>query len=644
MWGNSVADRETHREEEQVGYMNVRRIGQQAGIAVALAIGTWACHQKPLPDNPSTKPMVQPPPVSVAVPPPSTQPPAYDNICLQAQSDRVPVIMYHDVIAKRGKGSVWFDCTTAEFEQQMNWLVSQNAHAVSLDDLYKHLTTGEALPENAVVLTFDDNYQGFYDNAYPILKKLNFPCAMFVHTNYVGDKKSDHPKMDWATLKSLEAEKLVTIGSHTMSHPDDMTKLTADDQEKELSGAKAVLEQQLGHPIPYLAYPNGKQDKITKDLARKTGYKMAFTIDNGPAEGSPDILLVNRTIQTRLEKVWKECQDAKQFAPAAVVQFDLNPSAVKLEIAEYGGVKLGIVRGGSPTTHHSPVRQSVGQFITDVPGAVAGINGTFFADARLRGSDTTLIGPSQTPADATLVPDTAEDRLPRLVNRPVVLWGPKKIAIVPFQPGTMNSADPFKAFMPDYTELFMAGAWIVHAGTPRTTEEMDHYAAGDESDPRRRAFFGISESGEIMLGATLDVVSTEKMAEAAAAAGAKEAVLLDSGFSTSLCYDGKVIVSGHTSAGLVSRAVPHAIVLTGTLEPPSDPDVLDAFNKADSMIVPEGAPGSEMGATPSTTTHRRRGKKRKRTHATKKRESSGDASAPSAAPDTPPAADNPGTQ
>ena len=608
---------------------NVRRVGKLAGILLGFAVSTLACSETP----PPTPPAPTPPAVSIANPPIPVAPPAYDNICIQSQTDRVPVIMYHDVIAKRGKGSVWFDCTTEEFAQQMNWLVTQGAHVVSLDDLYKHLTSGDPLPDNAVVLTFDDNYQGFYDNAYPILKRLNYPSAMFVHTNFVGDKKSDHPKMDWDTLKKLDVEKLVTIGSHTQSHPDDMRKLPLDEQEKELSGAKEILERHMGHPVPYLAYPNGRQDNTTRDLARKTGYKMAFTIDNGPAEASPDILLVNRTIQTRLEKVWKECHDAKMYAPAAVAQFDLNPTPVKLEIAEFGGVRLGIVRGGSPTTHHSLVRQSVGQFITDVPGGVAGINGTFFADARINGADTTLIGPSQNPTDTTLVPDLAEDRLPRLINRPIVLWGPKKIAIVPFQPGTMNSPDPFKAFMPDYTELFLAGAWIVHAGVPRTTEEMEPFSAGDFSDPRRRAFFGITESGEIVLGASLDVVDTAKLATAAAAAGVKEAVLLDSGFSTSLCYNGKVMVSGHTSAGLASRAVPHAIVLTGTLEPPTDAEVLAAFDKADGMIIPPGAPGSETGPAPATTHHRR--KKRKRTHTTKKSNTDAPADTPAPAPDSP---------
>jgi pyridoxal phosphate enzyme (YggS family) len=48
---------------------------------------------------------------------------------------------------------------------------------------------------------------------------------------------------------------------------------------------------------------------------------------------------------------------------------------------------------------------------------------------------------------------------------------------------------------------------------------MEAYSARDFNDPRRRAFFGITETGEIVLGGTLDVVTTDKMATAAAEAG-----------------------------------------------------------------------------------------------------------------------------
>ena len=64
--------------------------------------------------------------------------------------------------------------------------------------------------------------------------------------------------MNWEQLKQLDQEGLVTIGSQTVSHPADLGKLTESEQWAELTDSKQKLELQLGHPIRYLAYPNGK--------------------------------------------------------------------------------------------------------------------------------------------------------------------------------------------------------------------------------------------------------------------------------------------------------------------------------------------------------------------------------------------------
>jgi len=612
------------------------------------------------------------PQTQVQTPPPEPvdpnafKPDEYAQISVRAQAARIPVIMYHDIIAKRGPKSVWFDCTTAQFTAQMDYLKEQGANPISLLQLHKHLARGEALPDNAIVLTFDDNYQGFYDNAYPILKEHNWPSAMFVHTNYVGDQTSDHPKMTWETLKQLDKEGLVTIASHTMSHPEDITKLSPDQQEQELAGSKQALELKLGHTVPYFAYPDGKQDQTTRELTRKVGYTMAFTIDNGPVEESPDILKLNRYIHTRLKKAWADCQAAK--STAAFYEQALAPETpVHLEVKEYAGIPIGLVRGGVPVSRRAPVRQSVGDFVEQA-SAVAGINGTFFADARLIGTGTTLIGPSYTSLDTEFQPEIDQYRLTRIGNRPIVMWGPKQIAIFPFQAGTMNSQEVFKTYMPDYTDIFLAGAWIVHNGKARTEEELTPCAAGDFQDTRRRAFFGVTAKGEVVLGATLTVVSSTKMAEAAAEAGVQEAVLLDSGFSTSLVYDKKIIVTGHTDKNLPSRPVPHAIVITGTLERPTDKDSQIALKDADPAVVPgtpSGAPSADgSGAVPgvtlnsmgdpvvptAVTPHRKR---RTRTHRRRRRATTPSAAAPDSsasspastpdapAPDGPPKTENP---
>lgn len=588
-------------------------------VSVSLAVSGCDTMRK-LVAKPTPKPVVTP---AVAVPSPSPSASPDPASLLAAEFDktvyapmngrslntRIPVIMYHDIIKKRGRGSVWFDITEAEFKEQLDWIEEQGATPISLEQLHRHLTRGEEVPEKAVVLTFDDNYQGFNDIAYPLLKERQYPSAMFVHTNFVGDKNGAHPKMDWDTLKALDAEGLVTIASHTLSHPTDMAKQPLEEQERELNESKALLESELGHPVPYFAYPNGTGDKETFAAAERAGYTMAFTIVNGPAEESPDIMTINRYIHTRIKKAFAECAKAAEDAPAAVVDVALTTTNnVRLKVQDFDGVKLGVVYGGKPQTFRGlESRQSVGEFV-EQGGGVAGMNGTFFADAALRGTNNVLIGPSKASNDTEFQPEAFVSHLPKLKNRPLVIIGYDTLVFVPFQPGWMNNEEAIQAILPDYTDVFLGGAWIVHNGEPRKREQMQAYAATDFNDPRRRACFGVTADGEIALVGSLEVISTETLARAAAAAGLVEAVLLDSGFSTSIVYDRKIIVTGHTAKNLPSRPVPHGIVITGLPETPDDDETLKAFTDAQESVGEISAAQAQAEAPGPSRGKRRRHK------------------------------------
>ncbi|MBC8137558.1 MAG: polysaccharide deacetylase family protein [Fibrella sp.] len=568
--------------------------------------------------KPTPKPVVSP--VSAAAPPaPSASPDPVSLLSAEfdktlyapmngrSLATRIPVIMYHDIIKKRGRGSVWFDITEREFIEQMDWIAEQGATPISLEQLHRHLTRGEEVPEKSVVLTFDDNYQGFNDIACPILKERQYPSAMFVHTNFVGDKTGAHPKMDWETLKALDADPLVTIASHTLSHPADMAKQPIEEQERELTESKALLEGELGHPVPYFAYPNGTGDKATFEAAERAGYTMAFTIVNGPAEESPDIMTVNRYIHTRLKTAFTDCEKATENAPAAVVDVALTTTnSVRLKVQEFDGVKLGVVYGGKPQTYRGlESRQSVGEFVEQA-GGVAGMNGTFFADAALRGTNNVLIGPSKASNDTEFYPEAFASHLPKLKNRPLVIIGKDAIVFVPFQPGWMNNEEAVQAIVPDYTDTFLGGAWIVHNGEPRTRKQMQAYAATDFNDPRRRACFGVTADGEVALVGSLEVISTEALARAAAEAGLVEAVLVDSGFSTSIVFDSKIIVTGHTAANLPSRPVPHGIVITGLPETPGDDETMQAFTDAQESVGEISAAQAQAEAPGPRRSKRRR--------------------------------------
>lgn len=533
---------------------------------------------------------------------PTPDTPVVPDLVMQAQSGRAVVIMYHDVIKERDKNSVWFDCTTEEFQKDVDEIVQNGFSVLSLDQLYDHLTKGTAIPEKSIVLTFDDNYQGIYDNALPILRQHKFPAAVFVHTAYVGSQ-SGHPKMSWDELKELHTEGLVTIGAHTVTHPPDLKILSPDDQKKELVDSKKTIEDHLGGDIPYMAYPDGSNDATTQQLARDAGYKMSFTMEPTPAEGSPNVLCVGRYEAKKFGAAMKAVTDEVSSGQIAVADIPLKKSpVVSCEAGKFDGTKMVLLRGGSPLSVLAPGRQMVGDFVAQNNG-VAGVNGTFFVMAAIASSDNRLIGPCRPQNLATFVPDTDSYRMTKLVDRPMVVWGPTRFAIVPFQPAAMNQEQIFKAFMPDYTDAFLAGAWIVHAGQPKTREEMAPYASQDIMDFRKRVFFGVTKEGEYICGASQGSITTEALARAAAAAGAYEAILLDSGFSTSVVFDGKILASGHSSIDQPSRPVPHAIVLQGEK---------GTSNLGDLVTVPVVVASTAPGA--STTVGEEPPKPRRRKH------------------------------
>jgi hypothetical protein len=300
---------------------------------------------------------------------------------------------------------------------------------------------------------------------------------------------------------------------------------------------------------------------------------MAFTIVNTPAEESPNIMAVGRYVHTKLKNAIKDAAEATEGAPAAIarIKFDLS-LPVTYKKGKFAGVELKMVWGGVPSTAMSMVGREPVKAFVDREQAVAGINGGFFAMAAIQSSDNRMVGPLKTPEMTEIEPDVSAERWQKIHNRPLVIWNDEEFALLPYVPAQMNKNEQYEYFMKGYTDCFMGGVWLVHLGEPRSKELQNVFGSKDIQDYRRRAFIGMTKDGAFVAGAAVQSVSSEKLAKAIAAAGVEEAVLIDSGFSTSLVYDGKVKASGHSSKTDPSRPVPHAIVIRGTLDPTVNDD------------------------------------------------------------------------
>lgn len=88
-----------------------------------------------------------------------------------------------------------------DFETQMKYFSDHGYTSISPDELYAALAGAGKLPDNPVLITFDDGYRDNYDNAFPILKKYKLKATIFVITSFLGKKEQ---YLTWEQAREME--------------------------------------------------------------------------------------------------------------------------------------------------------------------------------------------------------------------------------------------------------------------------------------------------------------------------------------------------------------------------------------------------------------------------------------------------------
>jgi len=209
------------------------------------------------------------------------------------------VLVWHDVCSPK---EVWFDTDVEAFRQQLEAIRRGGFRVISLARLRDHLERGVPVPAHPLVLTFDDNGKGIFENAFPLLRRYGFAATLFVHTNFVG-KTTSKRHNTWDDLRAMERSGLVEVQSLTANHPEDLRALSDDDVLHELHLSKYSLEHRLGKPVYAVAYPYDNYDARVTRLAAESGYHLGFTEDWGAAGASADLLTVHRySVLTRFDQ------------------------------------------------------------------------------------------------------------------------------------------------------------------------------------------------------------------------------------------------------------------------------------------------------------------------------------------------------
>ncbi len=188
---------------------------------------------------------------------------------------QVPILCYHrikDLRPNDGPMTKTYTVTPAGFAAQMKILSDNGYHSILPDQLYDYLLHNKPLPENPVMITFDDTQKEQYTLGAPEMEKYGFKGVFFIMT--VSINRPNY--MSKSEIKEL-SDKGHTIASHTWDHHM-VTKYTDEDWVTQIEKPKMKLEKITGKTITDFAYPFGLWNTKALPEIKKRGYKMAFAL------------------------------------------------------------------------------------------------------------------------------------------------------------------------------------------------------------------------------------------------------------------------------------------------------------------------------------------------------------------------------
>lgn len=251
------------------------------------------------------------------------------------QRRRDVILAYHNVVPEGadpgGDGSLHLP--RSEFALQLDHLTMSH-RVVSLTDLLVPERAEGPRPRAAI--TFDDGYRGALTVGLKELNKRSMPATFFVCPGLLGAESvwwdalavegrrrlSESWSLDaqiaaagvgeavyrWAEKRGIGARPQpehagvvtedelrlaaetagVSLASHSWSHPN-LTALDVAELDRELRRSLQWLSQRFPGPtVPFLSWPYGRSDAVTRRAARDAGYAGAFSIDAGLVGGESD--------------------------------------------------------------------------------------------------------------------------------------------------------------------------------------------------------------------------------------------------------------------------------------------------------------------------------------------------------------------
>ena len=126
-----------------------------------------------------------------------------------------------------------------------------------------------------ILITIDDGFRSFYDEAWPYLRKNKIPFILFISTEPVG--KNGY--MNWDEIKEIDNSEFGFIGHHSHSH-EYLIDMSNEEFINDIEIANKIFKKKLGYIPSIFSYPFGEYSLYMKKYI-SDNFKIAFGQHSG---------------------------------------------------------------------------------------------------------------------------------------------------------------------------------------------------------------------------------------------------------------------------------------------------------------------------------------------------------------------------
>lgn len=249
------------------------------------------------------------------------------------------VLGYHEVADPAQALVPAYAVTPTSLVRQLDWLRNHGYHFVSVDDVLAARGGGRPLPARPVLVTFDDGYQSVYEHAWPVLKAFRVPAVVNVvgawleekdKVNFDGRELPRRDFMSWKALREMADSGLVEVGSHsfdlhrgiqgnpqgnlepagTTRRYDPATGRYEDEAsyrrrvQADLERSSALIRRHVGRATRVIAWPYGRYNAVTHEVAQGLGMTVGLTLDDGGDLPDTPLWALRRILVTGAMRLW----------------------------------------------------------------------------------------------------------------------------------------------------------------------------------------------------------------------------------------------------------------------------------------------------------------------------------------------------